>query len=305
VGCRPRGATVGVTDDLTAVTGERKRLAALLRQLREDTGTTQTEFGMRVGMNQAKVSRIEIGRQIPTRAEVVAWSDAAHVDDATRGQLMDRRAAALTEVSTWTDELTGGFAAKQARLALSERNASVIRAYSLIIPGLLQTGEYARRLITMQAPLHGGRFGDLPAAVIAWLDRQQVLYRTDGRFEFVIPETALRWRPGADAALVLAAQMHHLCTMSTLPAVRLGVIPSEAAATVCVPHDFTILGDPEVDEDVEVAVYTTTRAVRVREPTEIMTYLDVWARLCDSAVFDGVVTLLSALADEFAGRSPT
>ncbi len=294
-----------MTDDPAAARGERRHLAAFLRQLREGTGATQTEFGVRAGMNQAKVSRIEIGRQVPTRAEAAAWADAAQADEATRGQLMDRLAAALTEVSTWADELTGGFAAKQARLALSERNASVVRAYSLIVPGLLQTGEYARRLITMQAPLHGGRFGDLSTALIAWLDRQQILYRTDGRFEFVIPEAALRWRPGPDATPVLAAQMHHLSTMSTLSAVRLGIIPLQADTTVCVPHDFTILGDPEVDEDVEVAIYTTTRAVRVREPGEIATYLDVWARLCDSAVFDGAVALLSALADEFAGRSHT
>ncbi len=139
-----------------APTKQRQRLAALLRQLREDTGATQTEFGALVGMHQAKVSRLEIGKQLPTSADIDAWADAARANQAARDQLADRLAAALTETSAHADDLAGGFAAKQAQLSAAEQTVSVVRSYSLAVPGLLQTAEYARRLIAMQAPLHGG-----------------------------------------------------------------------------------------------------------------------------------------------------
>lgn len=273
-------------ESATALTEQRARLAALLRGLREATGLRQGDFGARIGMNQSKVSRIELGKQIPSRDETDTWADAADADADARGQLADRLAAALTEASRHVDELAAGFTAKQARLAISEQRASIVRSYALNVPGLLQTAEYARRLIAMQAPLHGGLFGDLAAAVAAWMERQQALYTGTGRYEFLIPESALRWRPGADAAAMLAAQLHHIATLSTLPRVHVAVLPWDADASVCVPHDFTILGEPGVDDDVEVAIYTTTRALRVRDPDEVATYLDVWSRLAADAIRD-------------------
>ncbi|MGH8887304.1 MAG: helix-turn-helix domain-containing protein [Egibacteraceae bacterium] len=284
----------------TALTEQRGRLAALLRRLREATGLRQGDFGARIGMNQSKVSRIELGKQIPSRDETDAWADAADAADAAREQIADRLAAALTEASSHADDLAGGFTAKQARLALSEQSVSVVRSYALNVPGLLQTAEYARRLIAMQAPLHGGMFGDLAAAVAAWMDRQQALYTGKGRYDFLIPEAALRWRPGADAAVMLAAQLHHIATLSTLPRVHVAVLPWDADASVCVPHDFTILGDPGVDDDVEVAIYTTTRALRVRDPDEVATYLDVWNRLAADAIGDDQArAFLTTLASQF------
>jgi transcriptional regulator with XRE-family HTH domain len=288
-------------DPVAEPTEQRRRLAGLLGQLRQDTGLSQTEFGGRAGMNQSKVSRLETARQLPTADDIRAWADAANVDDATRSQLMERWEAALVETTSFADELRHGFAVAQARIGRAERTTSVVHAYSLIVPGLLQTAEYARRLINMQAELHHGLFGDTTEALAAWMDRQQALYRPGGRYEFVVPESALRWRPGSDGTTVLIAQLHHLAATSRLPSVRFGVIPERAGAMPAVPHDFTMYGEPDTDADVEVVIYTTTRPLRIREPAEVATYRDLWTRLTDQAVFgNDAQALITDLANALA-----
>jgi transcriptional regulator with XRE-family HTH domain len=290
-------------DPVTEPTEQRRRLAALLGRLRQASGLSQTEFGARVGMNQPKVSRLETARQLPTAEEAQAWAGAASADDAARSQLQERMKAALVETTSFANELRHGFAVTQARIGRAERTTSVVRAYSLIVPGLLQTAEYARRLINMQAELHDGLFGDTTDALAAWMDRQQALYRPGGRYEFVVPESALRWRPDPDGAAVLIAQLHHLAAATRLPSVRFGVIPENVGPTPAVPHDFTMFGEPGKDPDVQVEIYTTTRPLRIREPAELATYRHLWSRLVDQAVFDDhAQDLLAGLADALAAQ---
>jgi hypothetical protein len=239
---------------------------------------------------------------MPTAADVQAWANAAGLDEPARGRLKERFDAALVETTSYAHELRHGFAVAQARIGRAERTTSVVHSYALLVPGLLQTAEYARRLINMQAELHHGLFGDTAEALAAWMDRQQALYRPGGRYEFLVPESALRWRPGPDGAPVLVGQLHHLVVTSRLPSVRLGVLPEHVGATPSVPHDFTIYGEADTDTEVEVVVYTTTRPLRIREPDEVAIYQHLWTRLSDQALFgDDARTLLAELAATLAG----
>ena len=88
-----------------------------------------------------------------------------------------------------------------------------------IIPGLLQTAEYARRIIEMptSAPKQSG------AAVAARLDRQETLHDRKRHFEFLMTEAALRYRPGPPE--VLAAQLDHLAALATLETITFGSSP--------------------------------------------------------------------------------
>ena len=194
---------------------------------------------------------------------------------------------------SWTEELRRGLAAKQQRIQRAEQAVSRLRVYSLIVPGLLQTAEYARRVIAMGEGLTPGVVRDVPAAVTARLDRQQVLYEPGRRCEFLVPEVALRWRPGPPH--VLAAQLHRVATLSTLDAVTFSVIPEAATAVAAVPHEFAILGDPEVGDAVEVIIETVTRELHIRDEAQVAVYIDLWERLAATAVADDDVrTLLTA-----------
>lgn len=290
-------------DEVAEPTEQRRRLAALLVQLREATGRTQTDFGGRVqlggGLSQSKVSRLERGAQLPTREQAEAWAAAADASADQREQLLDRLEAALTEAASLADEVRHGVAAKQRRIARAEQAASVVRAYVTIVPGLLQTAEYTRRLFEMQASLQPELFPDIAAGRAAWAERQQALFRPGSRFQFVVPEAALWWRPGPDAdPRMLAAQLRHIASLSTLDTVRFGIIPRDAAVRVCVLHQFTIVGEPSVDDHVEVTIDTVTRELHIRDEEQIATYLRVWDRVCDDAVFDDDARdLLATISD--------
>jgi transcriptional regulator with XRE-family HTH domain len=290
----------GLTEEPTA---HRRRLATMLRDLRLATGLDQTTFAAHAGgMSQSKVSRLELARQVPTLAEARAWADAADADAGTTARLLEWTEAALTELRSWQEELRSGLASKQQRIARTEQAASSVRVYTIVVPGLLQTAEYARRVFTSGEGLDPGVVRDIPAAVTARLERQQALYQPGKHFEFVIPEAALRWRPGPDGARVLAAQIDRVAALSTLESVTFGIIPWTADAYALAPNEFVIVGDPARDEDVEVVIETVTREIHIRDAAQIAVYVDLWQRLCADAVFgDEARALLSALIMELRG----
>lgn len=290
-----------MTEELEEPTEQRRRLAALLRDLRAEADLSQSAFGERAGMDQSKVSRLETGRQAPTVEDAHAWARAAGLPADRSADLVGRAEAALTEVVSWQEELRKGLAAKQQRIGRAERAASRLRFYSVVVPGLLQTAEYARRVFSLGEGLTPGVARDVPAAVIARLERQQVLYEPGRRCDFLVPEGALRWRPGPPH--VQAAQLDRIASLSTLDAVTFGVIPADTEAAALVPAGFAVLGDAEAGDAVEVVVSTLTRELNIRDEAQVAVYLEVWSRLATTAVYgDEARRLLSDLAGEF--RNP-
>ncbi|MGH4019261.1 MAG: DUF5753 domain-containing protein [Pseudonocardiaceae bacterium] len=287
-------------------TERRRRLGARLLGLREATGLNQTDFGVRAGMNQSKVSRLETARQVPTLAEAAAWARAAGASDEAREQLREWVDAALAENTNWVEAVRSrGSATMQGRIAREERTASLVRTFlTRLVPGLLQTAEYTHRQAAIAAAFQPTLSRDQPASLAVWEERKLVLHEPGHRFEFVVTEAALRWRPGPDDnPRMMVAQMHHIASLSTLENVRLGVIPSNSVQQAPPRGDFIIYGEPGVDEDVHVGIYTATRELQIRDQTEIAVYLNLWDKLCEDAVFDDAARdLLRALADEFLGE---
>ncbi|HEU0087417.1 MAG TPA: DUF5753 domain-containing protein [Pseudonocardiaceae bacterium] len=282
---------------------QRRRLGELLLRLRESTGLNQTDFGSRAEMNQSKVSRLETGRQVPTLAEAHAWARAAGASEETAEQLRERVAAALAQSTNWIDDVRRrGPASMQRRIAQEERTASMVRSFvTRLVPGLLQTAEYTRRQATIAADFQPMLARDQAASLATWVERQLILYEPGRRFEFIVTEAALRWRPGPDDdPRMLAAQMHHIASLSTLESVRFGVLPWKQVQRVPPRGDFRIYGEPGVDDDVYVDIDTATRDLQIRDQTEVAVYLELWGKLGADAVFDeGARDLLRRLAAEF------
>lgn len=157
------------------------------------------------------------------------------------------------------------------------------------VPCLLQHPEYARRVLEMRD--YTGT-SDIPAAVVARINRQQILYDEQHQFEFVLTEAALRWRPGP--AAVLRAQLTHLTTMANLnlPTVRLGVIPATAQMRA-VPYPFVIY---ENEDGTAFAVTETPHGEsRASDPADVATYRRQWELLTEPAIY-------AAQAIEFIGE---
>jgi transcriptional regulator with XRE-family HTH domain len=281
-------------DPLSQQLTHHQRLAAALLKRRTAANLTSRALAQRISISQSKVSRVESGRVLPTIEEITAWAHATGTDQETLNQLLAEFDAALTEFATWQVALRDGLAAVQEQTRELETTAAVVHYYQgALVPGLLQTAEYARRVFQLHDAV-GGQ--DFARAVAKRLDRQQVLYDEARQFEFLVTEQALRARIGP--ASLVAPQLDRIGQISTLSNVTIGLIPSTAQATTLVMHAF-VLFEPANDEPPFVLVELAHGEVTVRDPRGVELYQDRLARLRQMAVFgDDARELLASIARE-------
>ncbi len=164
-----------------------------------------------------------------------------------------------------------GAARTQARLSELEHQATTLRYFSpVVLPGLLQTAEYMRRVFSLE--LSGT---ELARTITARQERQQILYDATRSFTFIITETALRW--GFCPASVMAAQASHIASLATLANVEIGVIPLGAPAGDIPLHGYQIFDNHLASIELEHAVVTVT------DPRDIATYLRLFTTMTQAA----------------------
>jgi transcriptional regulator with XRE-family HTH domain len=267
----------------------RREFGGRLRALRRRAGLTGDQLAERLGWSQAKISKTETGKTMPTVADVRAFAEAAGASRAEVSELVHRFEELSTQVTGWRTLLRSGIVGSQHRVAEQEAATVVTRQLDpAIVPGLLQTADYARVMLT-DGP---DPTADVAAGVQARLRRQEVLYAPDKTFHFVLLEDVLRRRVAP--AGTLAVQMDRLSQLATLPNAQLAVVPTDRELPVPPLHGFTILDDWLVTVELE------TGAVDVSSPTDIAYYRRIFDRLDAVAVHgDEVRALLHGLAQHF------
>jgi transcriptional regulator with XRE-family HTH domain len=272
--------TVAVTGNARGAEAEQAhRLAGELRRLRDMSGVSGRELARRTDMSQSKVSRIESGTTIPSLPEVSAWASATGAPAEIQDSLMALAEAAYTELQSWRDALRTR-AHAQDEIQLQESRARMLRTFQpAVVPGLLQTAEYARRIFTL-LPMTLAE-GDIPAAVAGRLSRQLALYETERKSSFLITEAALRWRPGPPELMI--AQLDRIASVSTLDNVSVGVIPLGVPALTMLTHAFVVYNDWD-EQDTFVSVETVHARLLVRTPEDIALYRQRWERLAEMAI---------------------
>lgn len=269
-----------VADGTESTKIKRQRLASELRHLRDLAGLSGRELANRIGISQSKVSRIEAGRTVPSLPEVEAWARTTAAADDRRAWLVAMTSAVFTEVQPWRTSF-GSPAAIQSEVRERERRARLIRTYQpSVIPGLLQTAEYARRTYSLAQPFPDH---EVASSVAGRMERQVALYEEDRRFEFVITEAALRWRPGPVNSQL--AQLDRISVVSTLDNVSIGIVPLDQQAMAPAPHAFIIYGENDGDLDDFVEIETVHANLIVNELDDVAIYQQKWAMLCRSAIF--------------------
>lgn len=160
-----------------------------------------------------------------------------------------------------------------------------------LVPGLLQTSEYARAVFRQLAELYGPR--DVEAAVHERLRRQELLYQPGRDFRFLITEAALRARltpPG-----VHRAQLDRLLVVSGLESVRLAVLPWSAELPKATTHSFDLF------DDRLVLVETINAELAIREPEDIALYARLFELYWEAAAHgEQAAALISRVALEQA-----
>ncbi|MEU1790427.1 helix-turn-helix transcriptional regulator [Streptomyces sparsogenes] len=198
------------------------RLGSELRRMRERAGRTAREAAALLGVDQARMSNIEAGRigisgeRIRRLATFYACADTALVEalcaiaEERRGQF-------------WWDEYRGILAPGFLDVAEMEHHAVYLRSMqALVIPGLLQTEDYAR--VLFQGVVHALPSDEIEARVAYRLKRQSILQRDEPvRLTATVHEAAVRMRFGGRK--VARAQLEHLMEMSGSDAVTVRVVP--------------------------------------------------------------------------------
>jgi transcriptional regulator with XRE-family HTH domain len=261
---------------------QRQRLGAELRRVRELSGRSGRELAQRIGISQSKVSRAESGSALLSMPEVAAWASATQASPDVADRLSALTEAAYAEVRNWDSALGDRSHIQGDIQTLEERARQILTFQSSVVPGLLQTAEYARRVFGMVP----GRYPQdaIPAVVAARLDRQLALFAGEQRFEFLITEAALRWRPGP--AALLCAQLDRIASLSTLDNVSVGLIPLSVEAVTNTSHGFALLDMAERGEgDATVLVETIHANLVVTDPESTALYRARWSLLKQMAVY--------------------
>ncbi|MGH3517014.1 MAG: helix-turn-helix domain-containing protein [Haloechinothrix sp.] len=236
-----------------------------LSQLREASGLSGKRLAESVGWAASKVSRIQNAEQTITDTDVRTWCDATGVSDEERDELLAELRAIRLDQARWKSRLRRGHQPVQTALAQSEQGASTLRGFQTgMVPGLLQTPDYARAVFTVLAALKGAP-NDADEAVSARMQRQTVLYDSTKRIELLVTEAALR-SPIAPRK-VMAAQYDRLMALIGARTIRFGIVPLDVGLPAPAMHGFSIL-----DDLVTVEVLNTE--VTTRDPDDVKMYAD-------------------------------
>lgn len=217
-------------------------LASRLRAIRRNAGLTGSRMADELGWRQSKVSKIETGKQLPTDDDIAGWVRVCGADAHFSRELMEQLAEARALHREWKQQVRLGHVAIQRNYEDLARGATVIRnAEVALIPGLLQTADYARYRIAESVTMHHASSDDIDTAIAQRMRRQQILYDTSKRFEFVITEAALRLLLCPRATMLV--QLDRLLTLIGMPHIQLGIIPFGVELPTAPQNGFILFDD--------------------------------------------------------------
>lgn len=247
-----------------------------LRRLRAQAGyVTARDFARDIGWQSSKVSRIENGRTLPSVTDLDAWLDATDPAPEIGARLYEDLREIRLAREAWRRQLRRGHARRQHQEAVSEQEAKRITSVEMfLVPGLVQTADYARAVFAMAADLHGTP-QDTEEAVRERLRRQEVLYDSNKQIEILVHELALR-APLAGPE-VMSPQLDRLGTLSGMTHIRLGIIPLDAVIPTVTMHGYTIHDDTVIVEINHTEVVTDDR-------DDLALYRTITERLWDAAL---------------------
>lgn len=283
------------SSDASSVHEARNALGKRLRELRQAAGYSGRQLAGLLAWPPSKISKLENGRQTPTDDDIRAWT-AATGSDETEALLTSLHTLEIQH-GEWQRILRTGLKPRQREHIGWDQKTHHFRAFeATVIPGLLQTAEYARARFTegirrLRVP------NDVDEAVAARVQRQGILYRSDKRFHFVLTEAALRFR--LCPTDVMLGQLDRLISLSQLPNMRLGVIGFETQYAISPWHGFWIY------DNERVLVETLSAALDLRQPQEIELYGSAFEQLAAVASYGRPArAVINRVIEDLASEGP-
>jgi transcriptional regulator with XRE-family HTH domain len=199
--------------------------AAELRRARAAAGPSQQQLASKIAYSPATVAAVETCRRLPT-------SDfARRCDDALgTGGLLARIQEDLVA--------HGGMPGWVREWLEAEREAATLRWWEpLLIPGLLQTEDYAREVLRAGQPWDSAE--QIEKALATRMRRQEILAGKCAPFLWVLlDEGALRRHVGSGATM--RGELARLLELAASPAVQIQIVPLTAGAHAGLAGPFVI-----------------------------------------------------------------
>jgi transcriptional regulator with XRE-family HTH domain len=276
-------------------TVRRRRLAAELRALREAARLTCEEVAEHMECSASKISRVETGRVSVSPRDVRDMLGLYGVDAQQRDSLV--QLARESRQKGWWHAYSDTIQPRFATYVGLEDAAAEIRTYEVnLVPGLLQTEDYARTVIN--AGNLTGSQEDVERRVALRMARQPALTGDDPpQLWAVLDEAALRRTVGGRG--LMRMQLDHLVELAGMPNVAVQVIPFVAGAHPGMGKPFVILAFPErADPDV-VYLEDLTSTLYLEDVDEIDRYNMLFNHLRATALsFEESAALITSVAKE-------
>lgn len=228
----------------TGPTARRMILGAQLRRLREQAAVSRSDAGYHIRASESKISRLELGRVGFKERDVADLLTLYGVGDPAERESFLRMVKESNQpgwwqkfndyMPKWFDDYVG-----------LEEAASRIQTYELqFVPGLLQTEDYARAVVTHGLPETASEAAE--GRVALRMRRQKVLFRPNAPKLWAVIDESVLHRP-IGGRKVHREQLDQLLELTSLPHISVQVVPYERSGYAA-EGAFTLLrfAEPEL-----------------------------------------------------------
>ena len=248
----------------------RQVFGAMLRYYRERAGLSRADLARQISKSVSLIQAIELGQRAAT-ADVTEDLERVLPSDGALTRLQDEIGDGLgyQAYPSWFQEWLA-----------SEREAKKLRWFgSLLVPGLLQTEDYARAIFRTR---FGATDEEIQEQVAARIKRREILVRDDPPALWVIVDESVLRRP-IGGRHVMREQVGHLIEVAQRPRVSVQVIASSVGA-----HRGLWAGGFAIAdfEDVPAVGYqeTACQGQFVDRREDVETLIDCWDTLVREAL---------------------
>lgn len=270
-----------------------RRLAVELMRRREASGLSREEAARRLEWSTSTIFRIETGRSRPQPGNVRVLLDLYGVTGSERDGLIQlaREARQPGWWHSFRDVLPNPY---EVYIGLEGGAASIRNFEPVVVPGLLQTEDYARAMFK-GGPRELER-DEIERRVEVRLARQQILTRGDRPRLWAVIDEAVIHRLVGDPA-VMRAQLGHLIDTAEQGKTTVQVVPFRAGAHAGTTGPFVILDFPEPTDPAVVYVETLAGDIYLEERADVNRYTIAFDRLLAAALHpDDSVRLIQQVA---------
>jgi hypothetical protein len=251
----------------------RRKLGSELLRLREEAELTQAQVGKVLWLSGTTVHRMEQGRSQIKGPQIETLLRHLAIDDQ---KLLENllHLAVVSQGAEPFDRYRASLSAEALHFFGYEVVATCIRSLQItVVPGLLQTDDYAREILRSVQ----GITGDIEGFLETRRDRQQkIIYRDDPpNLSFLIDEAVL-YRP-FDSVATMTEQLRRLQEFDQRSGLSIKIVPLSAGASPALRGSFTLL---EFNDYPDVLFIEGARGdVNVYEEAAIQARRDVWSMI--------------------------